>query len=236
VNVPPPSSGGVIAALRTRSASVCVSRAISPSDSRPRRTPSARPARSPPRPQRRRSRASAAAVARAGSCRSPSGARAEASAHAFTTMSLYVGAFSRSAAPGAPGRARAVDLFSCAAAARILHATSICSVKSGIVASTPPCAGDRCCVRDSSTMVVLTLRRRHPLDARHLRGRRCVGRGAWLAGDDRPADGAEQLARPRPLAPTRRLHDPPRRGPAAREAAQVNAGVSPAMRLASGRP
>ena len=145
VNVPPPSSGGVIVPSRTRSASARVSRAISPSDFGRRRRPSARPARSSARaPRARRSPASAAAAAVAVAA---VGARVLAQRERAGLDDHVVVSWR------AP--ARASCLSSPRSATHASMSISICSANSGIVAFDSAIRrAIVCCVRVSSTIVV----------------------------------------------------------------------------------
>ena len=153
VNVPPPSSGGVIDAVahppgqRARLAGDLAERLLVGVEHRRHDERGARRPSPSPRPPPRRSRASAAAAARRGSCRSRVGYSRSASAHAFTTMSLYVGA---SAWPS--------DFNSARSATHASMSISVCSVNSGIVAFASAIRRAIVCwVRVSSRIVVSPL-------------------------------------------------------------------------------
>ena len=164
-------------------AHLCGQRGVSPSRSLPgtscrRRTPSARSARrlsARPirrRPRHRRSRERAAAVCRRGSSEFARCLSRSASALAFTTMSLYVGA---SAWP--------MRFSSVRSATHASMSTSACSAKSGIVAFDSAIRrAIVCCVRVSSTVVVSPL-------AVVTSGRRC---GGWAP----PAEEAGPASAP----------------------------------------
>ena len=189
VNVPPPSSGGVIDAVahalgqRARLAGDLAERLLVGVEHR-RHDQRAPAGRRSPRPPRRRSRASATAGDRRGSRRSRAGFSRSASAQALTTMSLYVGA---SAWPR--------DFSSERSATHASMSISVWSVNSGIVAFASAIRRAIVCwVRVSSTIVVSPLAVLTPSWSRG-------GRVAW-----------------RPAPSHVRLDDPPARATAGQRA------------------